>query len=198
MIAIIDYGLGNVKNVQRAVQYLGYDAILTDKYNEIANADVVILPGVGHFKDAMQAINERGLANIITSITDKPVIGICLGMQLFYRWSAEGDVEGLNIFPGNIIPIQSPYPVPHLGWNNLISKHPLSLHDVYFVHAYQAEMSQHVVAYTEYGTKIPAIVQYQNYIGIQFHPEKSGDDGLAILNQALKGGFQDDQTMASN
>lgn len=198
MIAIIDYGLGNVKNVQRAVQYLGYDAILTDKYNEIANADVVILPGVGHFKDAMQAINERGLANIITSITDKPVIGICLGMQLFYRWSAEGDVEGLNIFPGNIIPIQSPYPVPHLGWNNLISKHPLLLHDVYFVHAYQAEMSQHVVAYTEYGTKIPAIVQYQNYIGIQLHPEKSGDDGLAILNQALKGGFQDDQTMASN
>lgn len=198
MIAIIDYGLGNVKNVQRAVQYLGYDAILTDKYNEIANADVVILPGVGHFKDAMQAINERGLANIITSITDKPVIGICLGMQLFYRWSAEGDVEGLNIFPGNIIPIQSPYPVPHLGWNNLISKNSLLLHDVYFVHAYQAEMSQHVVAYTEYGTKIPAIVQYQNYIGIQFHPEKSGDDGLAILNQALKGGFQDDQTMASN
>ena len=183
MIAIIDYGLGNVKNVQRAVQYLGYDAILTDKYNEIANADVVILPGVGHFKDAMQAINERGLANIITSITDKPVIGICLGMQLFYHWSAEGDVKGLNIFPGNIIPI---------------SKHPLLLHDVYFVHAYQAEMSQHVVAYTEYGTKIPAIVQYQNYIGIQFHPEKSGDDGLAILNQALKGGFQDDQTMAGN
>ncbi|MDW4250696.1 imidazole glycerol phosphate synthase subunit HisH [Staphylococcus saprophyticus] len=198
MIAIIDYGLGNVKNVQRAVQYLGYDAILTDKYNEIANADVVILPGVGHFKDAMQAINERGLANIITSITDKPVIGICLGMQLFYHWSAEGDVKGLNIFPGNIIPIQSPYPVPHLGWNNLISKRPLLLHDVYFVHAYQAEMSQHVVAYTEYGTKIPAIVQYQNYIGIQFHPEKSGDDGLAILNQALKGGFQDDQTMAGN
>lgn len=198
MIAIIDYGLGNVKNVQRAVQYLGYDTILTDKYNDIINADVVILPGVGHFKDAMKAINERGLINILKSIRGKPVIGICLGMQLFYQWSAEGNVEGLNVFPGNIVPIQSPYPVPHLGWNNLISNQTSLMHDVYFVHAYQAEMSEHVVAYTEYGTKIPAIVQFNNYIGIQFHPEKSGDNGLAILNQALKGGFQNDQTMAGN
>ncbi|MDG0822891.1 imidazole glycerol phosphate synthase subunit HisH [Staphylococcus equorum] len=189
MIAIIDYGLGNIKNVQRAVEHLGYEAILTDDQNEIEAADMIILPGVGHFKDAMQAIQTRGLATVLQSITDKPIIGICLGMQLLYDWSAEGNVEGLKLFPGNIVPIQTPYPVPHLGWNNLISNHPQLAQDVYFVHSYQAEMSEHVVAFAEYGDPIPAIVQYKHYIGIQFHPEKSGADGLAILNQALKGGF---------
>ena len=108
---------------------------------------------------------------------------------MLYEHSAEGDVEGLQLFPGNIIPIQTPYPVPHLGWNNLISNYTTLTQDVYFVHSYQAEMSDHVVAYADYGTLIPAIVQYKNFIGIQFHPEKSGEDGLAILNQALKGGF---------
>lgn len=189
MIAIIDYGLGNIKNVQRAVEHLGYETILTDEQNEIEAADMIILPGVGHFKDAMQAIQTRGLATVLQSITDKPIIGICLGMQLLYDWSAEGNVEGLKLFPGNIVPIQTPYPVPHLGWNNLISNHPQLAQDVYFVHSYQAEMSEHVVAFAEYGDPIPAIVQYKHYIGIQFHPEKSGADGLAILNQALKGGF---------
>ncbi|MFQ3852417.1 imidazole glycerol phosphate synthase subunit HisH [Staphylococcus parequorum] len=189
MIAIIDYGLGNIKNVQRAVEHLGYETILTDEQNEIEASDMIILPGVGHFKDAMQAIQTRGLATVLQSITDKPIIGICLGMQLLYDWSAEGNVEGLKLFPGNIVPIQTPYPVPHLGWNNLISNHPQLAQDVYFVHSYQAEMSEHVVAFAEYGDPIPAIVQYKHYIGIQFHPEKSGADGLAILNQALKGGF---------
>lgn len=189
MIAIIDYGLGNIKNVQRAVEHLGYETILTDDQNEIEAADMIILPGVGHFKDAMQEIQTRGLATVLQSITDKPIIGICLGMQLLYDWSAEGNVEGLKLFPGNIVPIQTPYPVPHLGWNNLISNHPQLAQDVYFVHSYQAEMSEHVVAFAEYGDPIPAIVQYKHYIGIQFHPEKSGADGLAILNQALKGGF---------
>ena len=189
MIAIIDYGLGNIKNVQRAVEHLGYETILTDEQNEIEAADMIILPGVGHFKDAMQAIQTRGLATVLQSITDKPIIGICLGMQLLYDWSAEGNVEGLKLFPGNIVPIQTPYPVPHLGWNNLISNHPQLAQDVYFVHSYQAEMSEHVVAFAEYGDPIPAIVQYKHYIGIQFHPEKSGADGLTILNQALKGGF---------
>ncbi|KRG08289.1 imidazole glycerol phosphate synthase subunit HisH [Staphylococcus sp. NAM3COL9] len=189
MIAIIDYGLGNIKNVQRAVEHLGYETILTDKQSEIEAADIIILPGVGHFKDAMQAIQSRGLATVLQSVTDKPIIGICLGMQLLYNWSAEGNVEGLKLFPGNIVPIQTPYPVPHLGWNNLISNHPQLAQDVYFVHSYQAEMSEHVVAFAEYGNPIPAIVQYKHYIGIQFHPEKSGADGLTILNQSLKGGF---------
>lgn len=189
MIAVIDYGLGNIKNIQRALNRLGFNAILTDRVEDIEAADTLILPGVGHFKDAMQAIEKRGLKSILQNISHKPIIGICLGMQLLYEHSAEGDVEGLQLFPGNIIPIQTPYPVPHLGWNNLISNYTTLTQDVYFVHSYQAEMSDHVVAYADYGTLIPAIVQYKNFIGIQLHPEKSGEDGLAILNQALKGGF---------
>ncbi|SCT98331.1 imidazole glycerol phosphate synthase subunit HisH [Staphylococcus xylosus] len=197
MIALIDYGLGNIKNVQRAINHLGYESKLTDDPKDIEAADMIILPGVGHFKDAMQAIQSRGLVEVLQSVTNKPVIGICLGMQLLYEWSAEGDVSGLKLIPGRIIPIETPYPVPHLGWNNLISNQPALSQDVYFVHSYQAEMSKYVVAFAEYGTQVPAIVQFKNYIGIQFHPEKSGDDGLAILNQALKGGFLNDQTMAS-
>lgn len=192
MIAVIDYGLGNIKNIQRAINRLGFNAILTDSPNDIKAADIIILPGVGHFKDAMQAIKKRGLKSTLKTITNKPIIGICLGMQLLYEHSAEGDVDGLQLFPGNIIPIQTSYPVPHLGWNNLISNLTELTQDVYFVHSYQAEMSEHVVAYADYGTLIPAIVQYKNLIGIQFHPEKSGEDGLAILNQALKGGFLND------
>ncbi|MCG7338081.1 imidazole glycerol phosphate synthase subunit HisH [Staphylococcus sp. ACRSN] len=198
MIAIIDYGLGNIRNVQRAVKHLGYEAILTDKQSEIEAAELVILPGVGHFKDAMRAIEQRGLDSILKAIHNKPIIGICLGMQLLFDWSAEGNVSGLKLIPGKIVPIDTPYPVPHLGWNNLISNQQQLTNDVYFVHSYQAEMSQFVVAHAEYGTQIPAIVQHRHYIGIQFHPEKSGEDGLAILNQALKGGFLNDQIMASN
>ncbi|MEB6333820.1 imidazole glycerol phosphate synthase subunit HisH [Staphylococcus pseudoxylosus] len=198
MIAIIDYGLGNIKNVQRAINHLGYESKLTDDPKDIEAADMIILPGVGHFKDAMQAIQSRGLVEILQSVTNKPMIGICLGMQLLYEWSAEGEVSGLKLIPGQIIPIETPYPVPHLGWNNLISNQPTLSQDVYFVHSYQAEMSAYVVAFAEYGKQVPAIVQFKNYIGIQFHPEKSGDDGLAILNQALKGGFPNDQTMASH
>ncbi|XVL11965.1 imidazole glycerol phosphate synthase subunit HisH [Staphylococcus xylosus] len=198
MIALIDYGLGNIKNVQRAINHLGYESKLTDDPKDIEAADMIILPGVGHFKDAMQAIQSRGLVEVLQSVTNKPVIGICLGMQLLYESSAEGDVSGLKLIPGRIIPIETPYPVPHLGWNNLISNQPTLSQDVYFVHSYQAEMSKYVVAFAEYGTQVPAIVQFKNYIGIQFHPEKSGDDGLAILNQALKGGFLNDQTMADH
>src|SRR5699024_885224 len=192
MIAIIDYGLGNIKNIQRAITHLGYETKLTDKKETIIAADIIILPGVGHFKDAMQAIEYRGLKTILQSITDKPIIGICLGMQLLFEHSDEGHVNGLQLFPGNIIPIHTAYPVPHLGCNNLINNRNFLTQDVYFVHSYQAEMSEHVIAYADYGALIPAVVQYKNYIGIQFHPEKSGEGGLAILNQALKGGFLND------
>lgn len=198
MIAIIDYGLGNIKNIQRAVEHLGYKSILTDQPSEISQADAIILPGVGHFRDAMQAISSRKLITTLQQITNIPVIGICLGMQLLYEHSAEGDVDGLMLIPGRVTPINTTYPVPHLGWNNLNSNVPTLNKDVYFVHSYQAEMSSHVVAYADYGTLIPAIVQYKNFIGIQFHPEKSGMYGLSILNQALQGGFSNDQTLASH
>ncbi|BBD91303.1 imidazole glycerol phosphate synthase subunit HisH [Staphylococcus caprae] len=192
MIAVIDYGLGNISNVTRAIKHLGYEVVLTCEEAEMMSADAIVLPGVGHFKDAMVSIHSKGLDQILKKIDGTPIIGICLGMQLLFEHSAEGDVDGLGLVPGNIVPIQTSYPVPHLGWNQLHSQHPLLQTDVYFVHSYQAEMSEHVVAYANYGTQVPGVIQYRHYIGIQFHPEKSGEHGLAILKQALKGGFIDD------
>lgn len=188
MIAIVDYGLGNVLNVKRAVEHLGYDVVLTRDVDMLAQADTLILPGVGHFKDAMQTIQHYQLDAYLKTTT-QPMIGICLGMQLMYEWSAEGNVAGLGLLKGRITPIDTSYTVPHLGWNTLHS-HDTSLHkDVYFVHSYQAPMNDDVIAYAEYGPDIPGIVQHAQYIGIQFHPEKSGDGGLAILKQALQGGW---------
>lgn len=188
MIAIVDYGLGNVLNVKRAIEHLGYEVCLTRDEALLKHADTLILPGVGHFKDAMATIEQHQLDYFLKTTT-QPIIGICLGMQLLYDWSAEGNVKGLGRIPGNIKAIQTSYTIPHLGWNTLHS-HLEALHQgVYFIHSYQAPMTDDVIAYADYGTAIPAIVQYQHYIGIQFHPEKSGDDGLTILKQALEGGW---------
>ncbi|HDA3974118.1 TPA: imidazole glycerol phosphate synthase subunit HisH [Staphylococcus aureus] len=178
MIVIVDYGLGNISNVKRAIEHLGYEVVVSNNQNIIDQAETIILPGVGHA--------------ILAKNTDKKMIGICLGMQLMYEYSDEGDASGLGFIPGNISRIQTEYPVPHLGWNNLVSKHPMLNQDVYFVHSYQAPMSENVIAYAQYGTDIPAIVQFNNYIGIQFHPEKSGTYGLQILRQAIQGGFIND------
>ncbi|QHW36220.1 imidazole glycerol phosphate synthase subunit HisH [Staphylococcus ursi] len=191
MIVIVDYGLGNILNVQRAVQHLGYDVVVSRDPEVIESADQLILPGVGHFKDAMQAIDRYQLAPLLKQ-QQKAIIGICLGMQLLYAFSEEGHVPGLGFFEGHVRAIDTPYTVPHLGWNQLKSDVPGLDKDVYYVHTYQAPMNDDVVAYTDYGAQIPGIVQRGQYIGIQFHPEKSGDYGLDILSQALKGGWQHD------
>ncbi|REH95211.1 imidazole glycerol phosphate synthase subunit HisH [Staphylococcus felis] len=197
MIAIVDYGLGNVLNVKRAIEYLDYDVILSRDLDVLSKADTLILPGVGHFKDAMQTIKSYHLDHYL-KVTSQPIIGICLGMQLLYERSAEGEVEGLGLLPGQIFPINTSYTVPHLGWNTLQSPSEALNHDVYFVHSYQAPMDENVIAYASYGTDIPAIVQHQQYTGIQFHPEKSGNNGLIILKTALEGGFSNVKTMASH
>ncbi|EGQ3524175.1 imidazole glycerol phosphate synthase subunit HisH [Staphylococcus pseudintermedius] len=191
MIVIVDYGLGNILNVQRAVQHLGYDVVVSRDPAVIERAEQLILPGVGHFKDAMQAIDRYELAPLLKR-QQKPIIGICLGMQLLYAFSDEGHVPGLGFFEGHVRAIDTPYTVPHLGWNQLKSDVPSLDKDVYYVHTYQAPMNDDVVAYTDYGTQIPGIVQRGPYIGIQFHPKKSGNYGLDILAQALKGGWQHD------
>ncbi|HAR6268407.1 TPA: imidazole glycerol phosphate synthase subunit HisH [Staphylococcus pseudintermedius] len=191
MIVIVDYGLGNILNVQRAVQHLGYDVVVSRDPAVIERAEQLILPGVGHFKDAMQAIDRYELVPLLKR-QQKPIIGICLGMQLLYAFSDEGHVPGLGFFEGHVRAIDTPYTVPHLGWNQLKSDVPSLDKDVYYVHTYQAPMNDDVVAYTDYGTQIPGIVQRGPYIGIQFHPEKSGNYGLDILAQALKGGWQHD------
>ncbi|MEB7658222.1 imidazole glycerol phosphate synthase subunit HisH [Mammaliicoccus vitulinus] len=193
MIAIIDYGLGNIKNIERALLHLGYEAKLTSDETTIKNSTHVVLPGVGHFKDAMEQLQKSGLDKVLYEIKDTHrIIGICLGMQVLFEFSEEGSAKGLCLLEGNVVPIESPYPVPHLGWNTLQSKHPLLNGDVYFIHSYHVTTDLPIVATADYGQPITAIVQQKNIIGIQFHPEKSGDYGLKILDQALKEGFIND------
>lgn len=190
MIAIVDYGLGNIANVMNALHYLGYEVEVTKDLDRLRAASHIILPGVGHFRDAMDAIERQDLVPILNELRNThPMVGICLGMQLLFEHSEEGDAQGLSFLPGRVELIRSELPVPHLGWNTLISDHPLLKEDVYFIHSYKVVTKENVVATADYGQEIVAIVQKDNLIGIQFHPEKSGEAGLAILDQALKGGF---------
>jgi glutamine amidotransferase len=191
MIGIINYKLGNTGNLINALHTLGYESILTDDKEVLEACDTIILPGVGHFKEAMQNIKSLQLEETIISLSvSKPLIGICLGMQLLFESSEEGRVKGLSILDGHIERIQSKYPIPHLGWNTLESKIDLlDGKDVYFVHSYQLGQSEDIIATTDYGTTIPAIVKKNNITGIQFHPEKSGEVGLKILDHTLKGDY---------
>lgn len=190
MIAIVDYGLGNIANVMNALHFLGYEVEVTKDTGKLRAASHIILPGVGHFRDAMEAIERQGLVPILKELREThPMIGICLGMQLLFEHSEEGDARGLSFLPGKVELIRSELPVPHLGWNTLVSDYPLLTEDVYFIHSYKVVTEENVVATADYGQEIVAIVQKDSLIGIQFHPEKSGEAGLAILDQALKGGF---------
>lgn len=191
MIAIVDYGLGNIANLTNAIRFLGYEVKVTKEENILQQADTIILPGVGHFKDAMERIQAHDLLPVLNELKEtKLLVGICLGMQLLFEHSEEGDVDGLGYLPGTVERIISPHPVPHLGWNALHSTHPSLNGDVYFIHSYKAVTKKNVVATADYGQEVVAIVQKDNILGIQFHPEKSGKKGLAILNQALQGGFE--------
>ena len=203
MIAIIDYNAGNLKSVEKALHFLGQECVVTRDFYEIEQADKVILPGVGAFGDAMGQLKKYELDKVIREVTQKgtPFLGICLGLQLLFEGSDESQgVEGLHILDGAIkrMPEQAGLKIPHIGWNSLnlqnngrlfagLEEHPY----VYFVHSYylQAEDEQIVKATTEYSTTIHASVEKDNIFACQFHPEKSGDVGLAILkNFAQLGG----------
>lgn len=191
MIAIVDYGLGNIANVSNALDFLGYNVIVTSDKEELYAADTIILPGVGHFKDAMNRLSELDLLATLKELKDKkPFIGICLGMQLLFEKSEEGHVDGLGYLPGTVKKITGTLPVPHLGWNKLESSLPSLQGDVYFIHSYKVDTQENVIATAMYESPVVALVQKEQLIGIQFHPEKSGDLGLKILDQALKGGFK--------
>ena len=195
MIAIIDYDAGNTFNVQKALQHIGLDAVLTADRDTILAADGVILPGVGAYASAVSVLRERGLIEVIHEVVDRniPLLGICLGMQLLFDESEEyGPTPGLGIIPGTVkaIPSDLGLRVPHMGWNQLhitnhqpILKYVHENDDVYFVHSYMAHCKdENLVAYTDYGTtKVTALVQNKNVIGCQFHPEKSGMVGHKIL-----------------
>ena len=196
MIAIIDYGVGNIFSLSCSFRYIGADAVLTSDRETIARADRIILPGVGAFGDAAQKLKNTGLWDVVKEeAARKPVLGICLGMQLLLEKSYEfGEHEGLGLIGGAVKPIAdvipAGYKVPHIGWNALtfvgeksrLFKYLKEGDCVYFVHSYYAaDCGDAVTATAEYGAPLTASVEKGNVYGCQFHPEKSGAVGLSIL-----------------
>lgn len=199
MVAIIDYDAGNIRSVEKAVARLGHEAVVTREREIILAADHVILPGVGAFGDAMEKLQRFGLAEVIREAVDRklPFLGICLGLQLLFESSGEAPgVAGLGLLPGKIvrIPEGDGVKIPHIGWNSLTFPNRGRLFEgiaegayVYFVHSYylQAGDEQIVTAATAYGTLIHASVERENLFACQFHPEKSSETGLKILENFL-------------
>lgn len=193
MITIIDYGAGNLFSVQNALNFLGVENNISSKVEDIISADKLILPGVGAFPDAMKMLDEAGLTEVIKEqAKKKPLMGICLGMQMLFDKSYEfGETEGLGLIPGTVEHMHpaNDLVIPHIGWNSLEKNEPCKLLEsvndgdyVYFVHSYAAVTdSKNVAAYCDYGMKVPALVMSGNVYGCQFHPEKSGKTGLGIL-----------------
>lgn len=193
MIAIIDYGAGNLFSVKNALDYLGLESKITNSADDLRTADRLILPGVGAFPDAMRMLGETGLIDVIKQeVQRKPLLGICLGMQMLFEKSYEfGETDGLGLI-GGAVKLMKPegnLPIPHIGWNSLEFNEKCPLLNkcnngeyVYFVHSFAAECdSKNVAAYCDYGMKVPALVFEGNVYGAQFHPEKSGETGLNIL-----------------
>lgn len=194
MIAVIRYSAGNVLSVMNALSRLGRDAILTDDPKAIKSADHVIFPGVGEASSAMRYLRDHGLDEVIRNLT-QPFLGICLGMQLMCSASDEGNTECLGIFPERVtlFPGGRGFKIPHMGWNNLeklsgpLFGHVSSGEYVYFVHSYYVPASCYSSAVTEYdGISFSASLSKDNFHGVQFHPEKSGDVGERILRSFLE------------
>lgn len=200
MIAIIDYDAGNLKSVEKALQFLGQECVITRDFHEIKKADKVILPGVGSFGDAMSQLRKFELDKVIHEVAaeQKPFLGICLGLQLLFEGSEESDgVEGLHLLDGEIlrIPEQEGLKIPNIGWNSLDLQNNGRLFEnlngnpfVYFVHSYylKAREESIVKATIDYSTHIHASVEKDNIFACQFHPEKSGTVGLQILSNFAK------------
>ena len=193
MIAIIDYGVGNLLSVAKALEHIGSQAVVTSRKEDIQSADGVIVPGVGAFGDAMLSLRQRELLDpVITHAqSGKPLLGICLGMQLLFSESEEHGIHaGLDLIPGRVVRMQGTYKIPQVGWNQLQMErpHPVVEHVgegefAYFVHSYYAvpKDSSVIIATTDYHQPVPAIVAKDNVIGMQFHPEKSAATGLKLL-----------------
>ncbi len=191
MIAIIDYGVGNLFSLEASLAKIGAKSIVTNDVDTINNATHILLPGVGAFGDAMNLLQQSGMDKVlIDNVGKKPILGICLGMQLLFDKSYEfGETAGLGIISGEIKKIECDLKVPHMGWNKLeyTNASPIladiggSKH-VYFVHSFYAQTeSQYITSVADYGRQITASVQKDSVFGCQFHPEKSGDVGLKIL-----------------
>ncbi len=192
MIAIIDYKAGNLASVSNALDRLMAGYIITNRPDNLDNADAVIFPGVGHAGSAMKDLKQNGL-DVWLKQTTKPVLGICLGMQLFFETTTEGKTDTLGVIPGRLEKFDSSKgKVPHMGWNtvSIRKKHPLMAGiapgtHFYHVHSYFAPVTGHTIAESAYSAPFTAAAAYKNYVGVQFHPEKSGSAGEQLLRNFL-------------
>lgn len=192
MIAIVDYGAGNLRSIQRAIQATGAKTTITSDPDEVRRADRVVLPGVGNAAAAMTRLHDSGLARAITSAANSgtPLLGVCLGMQLLFGAQEEGPTTGLGLLHGDVRSLPSDLKVPQMGWNIASFTPATPLSDLpptyyYFVHSYIVNPTDpaDVMAKTAYGVTFPSIVGRDHIWGFQFHPEKSGDDGLRLIRQ---------------
>ena len=204
-ITIIDYGCGNLLSLSRAIEEIGFSCHITSEKKKILGSDILFLPGVGAFENAINLLKKNGLIDIINEYANhkKPLIGICLGMQLLLTKSFElGEHSGLNLIEGQVINIKEKsinknIKIPHIKWNNILKScnqnnflnEKIFNKNYYFIHSYMTMLSEkkNVLAYTKYfDIEIPSIVFKNNIIGFQFHPEKSGENGLSLLKETLK------------
>jgi len=198
MIALVDYGMGNLQSVRNACEHLGYRVTLASVSSDLREAERIILPGVGAFSEGMRRLKEKGLDLGLRDevmVHRKPLLGICLGMQLLADWGTEGgETAGLGLIPGKVERLQpGGLRLPHIGWNEikLEGKHPVFDKDLevdyYFVHSYffKAENRENVIAQTQYGSFFPSVVGKGSALGVQFHPEKSHRFGLELLRRFL-------------
>ncbi len=193
MISIIDYGMGNLRSVQKALEYIGEEAVITSDREKILNSNGIILPGVGAFPDAIENLKEKALDKALKEAVARgiPTLGICLGMQLLFTKGEEvKKCDGLGFFKGTIKKMYGNIKIPHMGWNSLKMEKSSKLLQgidegsyVYFVHSFYAEIENNdlVNATSKYGIDVPAVISKGNLFGTQFHPEKSGDVGIKIL-----------------
>lgn len=190
MIAIVDYGAGNLRSIQRAIEAAGAETRITSDPDDVMRADRVVLPGVGNAAAAMTRLRASGLAEAVTTVADrgKPVLGVCLGMQLLYQDQEEGPTTGLGLLSGDVRSLPRSVKVPQMGWNittfrgdSPLSSLPSTYY--YFVHSYIVHPADpaNIMAETEYGVRFPSIVGRDNVWGFQFHPEKSGEEGLRLI-----------------
>jgi glutamine amidotransferase len=191
-IGIIDYGMGNLKSVTNALNFIGVNSFISSDIKELQKADKLILPGVGAFKDAIELLRKNNIDTFLHKINEEkvPLLGICLGMQLMFDNSSEfGNHKGLSLLQGNVVKFDVDLKIPHMGWNELIIKKEAPLFKglpdssyVYFVHSYHLETNADIVsATTYYGKEVQIAAQKDNTYALQFHPEKSGEVGLQIL-----------------
>lgn len=196
-VLLVDYGAGNLRSISRALRAVGAVPVRSDRPEDRAGCDVVLLPGVGAFGAAMRRLAASGMPEWLRAqvAAGMPLVGVCLGMQLLYEVSEEaGDVRGLAVLPGRVRRLPVGMKVPHMGWNRLAASRPSPLTDgvadgtyVYFVHSYVVDPADpaSVAAVASYGIEFPAAVQSSRLVGLQFHPEKSGTAGLRLLRNAL-------------